>query len=328
MLYRKIFKQAWFNAWRNKFLWFFGLFAALLGADDELNIVRGAFNLGDGGELFALFKSMSDADLFSFSALSGVKKALNGDASTLFVIFFVYLFFFLLLILFSVLAVSSQVAIISASANFTEKKKNDFYSLFNLGLKKFLPAFFLNFILAVVVGSLFVLFSLFSISQNANLFIFLLLFIVFIPLSISLSFVNRYAVAYLVVFNKKIKDAILSAYKLFVKNWLVSLEMSLFFFVFSILLGFFLLYIFFIGKTILLYLISFFLSVKMSGAVVFVVILALLLFLFIIIFAGSLFSVFKTSAWTILFLKLDKNQAKSKLNRLFPKEIKIKKTKK
>src|SRR3990167_11185977 len=53
--YRNILKQSWRLTWRNKYLWIFGIFAALLGNGGELEIL---FNtLFRGGSDLALFPS-------------------------------------------------------------------------------------------------------------------------------------------------------------------------------------------------------------------------------------------------------------------------------
>ena len=48
-LYRDVLSQAWKNTWQNKYLWFFGLFAALLGGWGDLEIVFRGLNGSEQG---------------------------------------------------------------------------------------------------------------------------------------------------------------------------------------------------------------------------------------------------------------------------------------
>ena len=77
--YRTILKQAWSLTWRHKYLWWFGIFAALLGNGGEFEILFNNVGANPGQALFPAWQRIISTRFFtlcncmysSFSGLSG-----------------------------------------------------------------------------------------------------------------------------------------------------------------------------------------------------------------------------------------------------------------
>ena len=57
--------------------------------------------------------------------------------------------------------------------------------------------------------------------------LFVFLFLIFVPVVVIISFVAKYAICYVVIKGYSLKKALAKAWKLFLDNWIISLEMSL-----------------------------------------------------------------------------------------------------
>ena len=60
-----------------------------------------------------------------------------------------------------------------------------------------------------------------------SIVLFVVSFIIFIPLAVMVSFITRYASCYVVLKNYRFRDSFKLGITLFTKNWLISLEMAL-----------------------------------------------------------------------------------------------------
>ena len=66
-LYRDIIKEAWQITWRRRFLWFFGLFAVLLGNGGEYEILFQNFDaISDQQRLIYNLQNISEAKTVLF----------------------------------------------------------------------------------------------------------------------------------------------------------------------------------------------------------------------------------------------------------------------
>src|SRR3989339_1784743 len=68
-LYRGIIKQAMDITWKSKYLWFFGLFAALLGNGGEYEILFRALSGNFNDDFFSGFRMIADTGVFSMQGL-------------------------------------------------------------------------------------------------------------------------------------------------------------------------------------------------------------------------------------------------------------------
>jgi hypothetical protein len=319
-LYRQILKQAWNIAWKNKYLWFFGLFAAFLGNGGEYDfLIR--FISGDSNRLFLLdWGKLTQTGVFSWKTFTNIAYLSANDPLTLILVFFVFVVVVVLSVFIVWLSVVSLIAIVNNSAQAFVLKRENFNLGLEAGMKKFWPVFWLSMISRLAIYSFFAFISLFisvAVSQSTNIgsFAYVLAFVVFMPLAIITSFIAKYAIAYVVVRNNKLFKALKNGWDLFCANWLVSTEMAFVLFFIN----------FVVGLAVVLFLLTLFIPFALLLALAkqfaalfvswFVSIVALIIFLFIVAAVGSWLAVFQISSWTKLFLELESNGVSSKIVR-------------
>ncbi|MDD5528013.1 MAG: hypothetical protein PHO56_03515 [Patescibacteria group bacterium] len=329
-LYRDILKKSLAITWTHKNLWFFGIFAALLG--------------GVGQYTMSLSRSPEDWSTSVFSALA-VFFGQNGSGNVfanltrLFqsdpvaaIIFSAFILIIVVVSLFVLwLAVICQGGLINNAAAII--KSNDKKAGLPIrdglekGINKFWPMLGFNLIgaaltcfFAALVGL-----PLVFMTAAADLRVFLLyvlLFIIFIPLALIISFFVKYSVCFSVLQGRKFVDCFIEACRLFGKYWLVSIEMALILFIVDFLvvfvLGLFILvlaipYIFFMRILSL----AFFVTIGADNFFQFAVTAGLFLAIIMVVLAGAIVTVFKTTAWTDIFIHLaEKKGGLAKLERL------------
>ena len=140
--------------------------------------------------------------------------------------------------------------------------------------------------------------------------IYTLLFIIFFPVATGLALMLKYAIAYNVLEKTSFVKSIKKAWQLFMKNWLVSLEMAIILFLISLLFSGLIMLFLFLSMAPLLILGLMF---KAIWLVVFVMMIAII----VIVLTGSLLTTFQIAAWTSLFLRLKDKGVAAKLERLF-----------
>lgn len=318
-LYRRILKQALSLTWDNKYLWFFGLFAALLGGG-EYEIVTQGF--AGSQDLFQTAANLINTNVFSAQTLSTLSLYMRENTAS-FIVSAVMALVFLVVALFLVwLSNVSQAALVSSTASIGAGKKQTLRDGLDVGIKNFWPVLGYNFITKAVIYTIFILISLpvvFSASQTGltglNL-AYIISFIVFIPAIIALSFIFKYAIAFKVIKGSAFGESVKRGWRLFMDNWLVSLEMAFILFFLSFVAGLaIILAILLLAVPFLFLAMIFYYTTAFMGFWL-VIILALLVFLCMIILAGSILSTFQIAAWTSLFVELSGRGATAKIVRL------------
>jgi hypothetical protein len=301
--YRSIFRKAFKITWNNKYLWFFGLFASVIGIGAEYQIFVNAMTPAQ----YAFWRQLSDTGIF------------NGFFHNLALIWAVnpWFFFNLLMVLIAGAviiwaAIVSQAALVQASEKIIDKQEGSLKSTLvnglKIGKKKFWPVFSLNLIIKVVVTMLVCLVSLplLSAGESHNLdALYIILFLTLVPAALVFSLMMKYAIAFIVIKHQKIWTALQNAWQLLKDNWMVSLEMAFMLFLIDFLFAFVLL-------CVLVFLFIVITNI-FSLALIFISAIALIIG---IIIAGSALTTFQIAAWTDLFLKLRRGSASSKLQRL------------
>jgi hypothetical protein len=326
--YRAILKQAWKISWRYKFLWFFGLFASLVSFTAEMRVFSQAFNQEAGIKTLNDTKIFLETGILSGNAWKNAIELFKTETVSMLIVLLVLLLILAGIAFFAWLSTVSQIGIIS-SVNKIIKKRREVLNIrkgIKAGNKKFWPVFGMNVIIGLVISliSLFTSYLLISAilqDQVSIILLYGLVFIIFVPVSLFLSFIFKYAIAYSVLENKKFCNAIKQGWRLFMRNWVVSVEMAIILFLINIvviaLLSFlsFITFVVFFGlawSTVIAGIspIFFWLLVILSG----------LLPLVLIILGGGILNVFQISSWTDLFIELRKNKNSSKLERMFKAE--------
>ncbi|MFH1536844.1 MAG: hypothetical protein ABID45_02560 [Patescibacteria group bacterium] len=303
--YKNILGSAYQMTKKHKFLWLFGFFVVLLGENggeyefyirhtqklfQEDNIFNPYFWLTSRWEV--LYNQIT-----SFVAATGVLGY--------FLLFILALA--LLLVIYFVMV--SQASIVKTTDLAANNKKVSLFASISLVRKKVFSILGLNIILKGIIYTVFLLIglpllSLIASSGNQDYFtLYLILgFVILFPIIIVSSFLTKYAINFIVLKEEKFLSSIVKAWKLFIKNWLITLEMALVIFVLNIAISLLIIVLLFVVLSPFLYF-----SILNSNTLVSSAPLAAFLYIVPIIvialiaLVGSMFSAFQWSAWTILF---------------------------
>jgi len=318
--FRDILRRALSITWRNKFLWVFGFFVALLGTGGELEVIfRDWSRYKDVSQTYNAVQDLYRSGFINFVFNNFKTFLVQYPVQTLLI-----LLIFLAVIVFIIwFIVISQAGLIFNVKEMTEQKRASFNLGYRAGLKHFGNVLAFNIIAKLLVYVILFVFSLpllaiFLKTDSkiiTNIFFVLALFIL-IPLNIVISFIIRYAIFYLVKEERKFWDALRQGWKLFLKNWLLSIEMAALILLVGLAAGLMLVLviIFVAAPFALIAFLTVVFNIK-TALWVFVVICLIVVTLLIII-AGAVFSTFQYTAWILFFLALQEGKAKSKIVRL------------
>ena len=316
-LYRDTIKRAFTIAWQYKFLWFFGLFATVVGSGGEIGFLINSVNdltsqTSDAGTLQSLL--IIKAWIIAFGNILSLPFLTIVSLAGL-------LLFFMAIIW---LVFTSIGGIIGGTAAIEQGKRQTADHVWKVGIKNFIPVLGVNIaakiimMILLLVGLPLVLGGLSETNiKGAALFV-LYFVIIFLPAIFIISFITKYAMAYIVIRNKPFDQAIASAVKLFRDNWLVSIEMALTVFGVYIVAG--LTYIIISGIITYTFkivsLVGYTIIPSALGWTIVSTTLAFLMYGAVLLLLGSFLAVIEYVAWTKLFLKIEEGKATSKILRL------------
>jgi hypothetical protein len=325
IMYRQILKQAWFTTWQHKYLWFFGLFAALIGNGGELEIV---FRGSSGYERHPLewWGEMINTGIFSWDSITNFAKLLVTDPATMLMIIFVFSLLAIIGGFLLWLVITSQAAIINNSAEDRFNKKHSLKEGVSVGIKRFWPVLWLNLLSKIITFALFIIISwpifssFFASKQFSYNLAYVLLFVVFIPISVVVAFMIKYSIAYTVIKSENFIVAIRKGFNMFKNNWVISIEMAFLLFAINFLAGLSLFILFLVLAVPFLFIILAFAKLTIYINFWFLMMSAAFLFIVVFAFAGAILSTFQISAWTNLFIELEGKGGISKITRLFERK--------
>ena len=313
-LYRNILSKSWKITWKNKYLWFFGFFSALLGSGEIYRFTR-----GEGQDSWIDFSRIASTGVFNEGAFSRMGERIASNPLSLAVALLMFLLFLALFLFLVWLACVSEGALVNNSSKIIKNKSTDFRDGMETGREKFWPILGLNLLIKFTTVILLAISGL-VVFQAARFTI-----LQFIPFLVSLvfvvifSFIIKYAVAYVVIKGKGFVEAIKEGFELFFDNWLVSVEMAIILFFISFMAGLAVVLALFVFAIPLAFLAFVFYKVSFLLGFWLISILSLALYLAIVFLGGAVLSVFRISSWTDLFLELTTAGAKSKIVRMLSK---------
>ena len=149
-LYRNILKQAWQLSWSNKYLWFFGLFAAMIGTGEYEIITQSMSGMPNFGVIDTL-NSFAQTNVFSGQTVATLKTFMMNDtaAFVLFIAMTLLLLFVAVFILW--LTIVSQGSLVYNATQVYLKKAHDFKGGLEAGIKHFWTLAGLNVIIKFVI---------------------------------------------------------------------------------------------------------------------------------------------------------------------------------
>lgn len=318
--YRSLFKKAWNLVWDYKHLWFFGLFASLLigGGAWEYQMLTESLNQSFLDTSTISFAGPVSMGVFLQTLFLSFIDLFNYDFLTIINALSIILITFIFLAIIIWLAAVSQAALIS-----NVKKINDSKKEVECGIRNslsdaqffFWPVLLINFIARVTISALLFIAGfpllLISLKDSGLMAItYLILFIVFIPVSLGLSLIAKYAIAYKVLDHKSSVSAIECGFRLFTKNWLISLEMVISLFIIGFLCS---------GLTFIVLLIILlpWIVLGVLFKIYWLIISLIIIAVIVVAVIGAALTTFQTAAWTNLFLRLKDKGVLSKLERIF-----------
>lgn len=328
-LYRSIIRQSFIVAWKHKYLWFFGLFATFLASNFEIELVN-RFTNRQASTIYD-WQRWADTGIFnpqSWMQLGTMAKTDPWSFVSLIIVMVVIIAFVIALIWLSTVSLGALVNNSSKALNEGTKvatkaeQKHDTSVGFKEGRKRFWPILGINIVVRVLVYLLaLVTIAPVAISSNLSVPMSLLYFIIFIlllALALVIAFMTKYAVAFVVLKGQSMGQAMMSAWKLFKKNWLVSLEMTFILFALTLIatVAIIITVLIVAIPIVAMYLVSVF----VGSFILYLVslIIGLLISLGIVIIGGSFLTVVQTTAWVALFNQLVTGKApESKLERVF-----------
>src|SRR3989338_1932126 len=312
-LYRDVIARSWKMLWQHPWLWIFGLFAVFAAGTGEYASLLASFNknIRNVGIVIGLKLSIYNNEI------NLLWESLNQFLAQPVVINVILLSVGAAITLLGVWIITvSQIGLVKAAGNLGMGEPADFAMSFRAGVKHFWSVLWLNILLKFLVYLLLVVATLpFLISYlsrpNENWgfdWLFIIGFLVFIPLTMILTFVIKYAIAYIVLRKNSWWQALENGISLFLRNCLISLEMAAEMFI--IYLAFGMVVYILLPETFLLTLSDLFSGVNL------LVLTRLLPWLLLILLAGAGYGAFQYLAWVLLFERLDVGTATSKLIRL------------
>lgn len=322
-LYRVILKNAWLIAKKHLYLWPLGFFVAFLGNGGEYQILsKQITKVSTQPEIISNLKDW----------LLNLTPSLNLSIGRSFLLALFLVVALIVLLFFIWLIISSVAGLIFGVNKASQEERSTFSSLLLNGSRNFKPVLGLYVIAKVIVYGIlaFVLTPLLIAtfaqgSQKLNIFITILIFLIFIPLTIIVSFVTRYASAYVVLQGQKMWEAFKNGWRLFSANWLISLEMAFILLMINLIISImifisaFLLFSPFLFAGLIR-------TIEHPEAIWSFIFIPIIIIILLTIVIGAGLATFQLGSWTLLFLRLTKGgKAYSKIVRwvaAFPKKFK------
>ncbi len=300
--YLKIFRDAWKIIWKNRFLWWFGLFLIMPGI---LNLQYSPQRDNNSQENWPAAFEKIHLQEFLANHATPIAFAL-GILSVLFLVFLV-------------IRLISRGALIKSTQRILKNEPADFRLGFKDGKKYFWKILTILFFSGLAIVFFIIVLAIpIIILFNAKSYIIggilaLIAIIILIPLLILCKYLQVYASFYIVLADLKPWLAVENAYMLFKKNILSSIIMSLLFIPLGI-ISFFVLIALFLTILIVFGLIGLvlFFILKDTGAII-AIVLGLLAFILAAILFYSIFSAFSEVSWVLFFHVIATPKEKEKI---------------
>ncbi len=319
--YRSLFKQGWSITWRYKYLWFFGLFASIVASSGawEYQVFSQSVNYGLIEGSYVRLSGVLETWELAKGFFLGLANLLSYDILTILNVLSIITITLTLIVSFVWLSVTSQAAlVIEAKKLLSSKKKSlpvSWRDGFSEGHVYFWRLLGLNILIKFLITIAFFIVALPLLfmalkDTGAMTAAYTILFVIFIPISVSLSLIIKYAIAYVVLNKKPTATSLELGTRLFRRNWLVSLETAILLFIINFAASLAFVLVLAIPLMPLLFFALALDIVWLAYLLIFLTFTAIILF-------GSIITTFQTTSWTNLFLQLTDKGGQAKLERLF-----------
>ncbi|MFA5954268.1 MAG: hypothetical protein WC817_01890 [Patescibacteria group bacterium] len=306
-LYRTVLAQAWQITRERKTLWFWGLFAALLGNIGEYQFLSAAVNRAILGNTSSVILNFPAPPL-SFS--QGLLKTATTDPFSVFILLLIGLLGAVLVAFFVWLATVAVIGLIAGAGGRGSKQPflKEIGSTVSESKASFAPVLityvFGRILLWLIMGLVALFGALVFVDMYVGLPLFIVAFLVLVPLLFLISFAIRFAIMFIVLKKKSILESIQLGSSLVRQHWIVAAELALLLLCINIVTALFLLAFIYLGVLPFLITATIFWKVGLTTWAVMLTVLAVLSFLVAVFIFGSLLTTFQWAAWTILFVRL------------------------
>ena len=204
-LYRNILSRAWKISWQNKYLWFFGIFAALLGNGGEYEILVRGLSGETGEAVLPAWRNIASTGIFSPHIFDNIANIMREDPFSLIMACFFSLVILILFIFLVWLSITSQIALVNSATSHLAGKAGSIQTGISAGKKNFWPVFGLNAANKLIILLAFILIGLpiiLTAARSAGVIInliYIILFVIFMAAALSVSFIIKYAIAFVVI---------------------------------------------------------------------------------------------------------------------------------
>ncbi|MEA2088726.1 MAG: hypothetical protein U9O55_02725 [Patescibacteria group bacterium] len=315
IFYLRILIDSWKLVWRNKLLWFFGLFSFIFGGGVWYNFTSSSFSgiFKQDGIIFSLV----DIGIFSNSFFSNIKNAVISDWFSFFMIVFMFFLIIFISIILIFISVIAQGGLVYSVFKLNKKEKIDIPSGLSIGRGNFWRILSLNIIEKYIIWTLSFLLATFSVlafvAESSIIAIWSFIFSIIITIILVIcSLIMKYSLAFVVLKGKNPIISIKDGAILFYKNCLVNFEMAFFLFIINSIFKYIMILVAIILLIPLTSLGSF--SLYMSSWVSFnfyFIFIPCFIVLLILFFISMLVS-YNYSVWTLMFIHLNNNKRTGK----------------
>lgn len=321
-IYRDILKNSFLLSIKNKYFWFFGLFASLVGISSEYDFFFRGLR-GETGESYLIeFKRFASTGVLSFGVFGNIVDLFKTDTFSMLIVLLLSLILLALTIFLIWISIASQIAIVNNSAKMIMGKNTDFKDGVMAGVQNFWPILGLNIIIKIIMSAVFFiigapfLFKALSSNLLASNSLYILFFVIFLPIGIIAAFIVKYAIAFVVIKKESFAKSLKSGLELFQKNWLVSIEMAFILFFVSFLAVLTIAIITLILTIPVLFVAFLFNYIFGSMGFWTIFMFGILALIFIFMLGGAIISSFQIISWTRFFLDLSGRGVASKISRV------------
>ncbi|NCF74892.1 MAG: hypothetical protein GWO87_00170 [Xanthomonadaceae bacterium] len=312
IFYLRILIDSWKLVWRNKLLWFFGLFSFILGKGVWCNFTSDSFSgvFKQGGIIFNLAK----IGIFNNSFLNNLKNAMLSDWFSFFMIIFIFLLIIFIFIILIFVSAIGQGGLVYSIFKLDKKEKINIHDGISIGRRNFWRILSLNIIEKYIIWTLSFFLATLTVlglaKKSSSIIIWSFIFLILITVVLIIcSLIMKYALAFVVLKGKNPIASIKEGIILFYKNYIVNFEIAFFLFVINYIFK----YIMILMAIILLVPLtrtfegfSLYMFGGFSFDFYFVFIPCLLIF-FVLSFISILVS-YNYSVWTLMFVRLNNNK--------------------
>ncbi len=328
--YLQIFKKALSITWKNKFLWIFGFFSSFLWGISSFSMISRKIDQITGDKTaraLDLFYDPSKWEMASSIHFSAFRSLAHANPLALMANLIIMLIVLGIIMLFFWMVFSSQGALFIAVNKLSGNKKTDIKQSFKEGGKRVLQIFSLNLLAKIaiwmsvsIVATIIFYLTMTGTPSFLSFVVYILAFVIFIAISLIISFINIFAVCQTSINNNAIGSSIKLAWKMFSNNWLITIETGVLLFVINLGAGVAMLLGSGIVATPLILLLIAFFYLGLPSAFIFFFYLAILIVVGLLMALSAILSSFHFSSWAILFEQIENKKAVGMIHQIASKK--------